>query len=61
VSGDPAPGSPEWRARVLEHAPDIFVRELVDGRWRTVALSELPAERREEWLTRWTAEGRAAP
>lgn len=48
----------EWLIRLKKYEADIFIREMKDGRWGSVALSELSPEKWGEYVGRWLEENR---
>ena len=40
-----------------EYAKEIYVREFVNGTWKSVPLAKLPEDAQEKYITEWSDEG----
>lgn len=47
----------EWLWYVRRYEATIYVREQIDGKWQSVALSTLPPERWAHHVARWLDKG----
>ena len=41
----------DFEAYCKRYADAIYVREKIDGKWQSVALSSLSKEKQQEWIT----------